>query len=345
MIGWLCVRRRYLRSLVLLCLVGALVAYAQPAKRFIRLYFDVNPNPDEMSLADTPGAWYEYPTLGRWVSESELQAGRVELGKLSVSRKLYVAAEFDLSPLEFNNARLDASAWEETTPIDAVSAEPGWASDTLDGAPCLMRSFRYKKPIVLEWDRKLYLTIATVPQGARVYVRGRYVDSVPADGLTLSYPLRAADYKRGYVVGDSFTLVRYGYQPQPVQYRFALDPAKEQTQPDIQRYQPFALVRDQSVPDGLLVPPAYVRPSSPQYDARRAGEYNGAVADYEQALVEWESAMKGCTKAGLDAKAIDKAAASQASAGPSAMGETGKRLWAAREKLEQLKVRLRALDR
>jgi hypothetical protein len=326
------------------CLLAA-GAIAQSAKRFIRLYFDVNTNPDEMSLADAPGARYEYPTLDRWVSESELQAGRVELGKLIVSRKLYVTAEFSLPPIEFDNARLDASDWEETTPKDARSTEPGWASDSLDGAPCLMRSYRYKKPIVLEWDRKLYLTIAAQPQGARVYVRGRYVDSVSADGLTLSYPLRAADYKRGYVVGDSFTLVRYGYLPEPVQYRFALDLAKEQTQPDIQRYESFTLVRDQSVPDGLLVPPAYVRPSSPQYDARRAGEYNGAVTEYEQALVEWESAMEDCTKVGIDAKAIDKAASSQASAGPSGTGEAGKRLWAAREKLERLKVRLRALDK
>ena len=325
------------------CLLA--VASAQPARRFIRLYFDVNPNPDEMSLVDAPGAWYEYPTLGRWVSESELRAGRVELGTLSVSKKLYVAAKFDLPPIDFDNARLNASDWEETTPRDSRSAEPGWDSDSLDGAPGLMRSFRYKKPIVLEWDRKLYLTVTTEPQGARVYVRGRYVDSASADGLTLSYPLRAADYKRGYVVGDSFTLVRYGYLPEPVQYRFALDPAKEQTQSDIQRYESFALVRDQSVPDGSFVPPAYVRPSSPQYDARRAGEYNGAVAEYEQALVEWESAMEDCARAGLDAKAIDKAAASQASAVPSVMGGAGKSLWSAREKLEQLKVRLRALDK
>jgi hypothetical protein len=326
------------------CLLAA-TASAQPAKRFIRLYFDINPNPDEMSLEDAPGALYEYPTLSRWVSESELQAGRAELGKLIVSRKLYVTAELSLPPIEFDKARLDESAWEETTPKDAVSAKPGWASDSLDGAPGLMRSFRYKKPIVLEWDRKLYLTLTTQPQGARVYMRGRYVDSVPGDGFTLSFPLRAADYKRGYVVGDSFTLVRYGYLPEPVQYRFALDPAKEQAQSDIQRYESFTLVRDQAVPAGSLIPPAYVRHSSPQYDARRAGEYNGVVTDYEQALVDWESAMEGCTRAGLDARAIDKAAASQASAGPSTMGEAGKRLWAAREKLEQLKVRLTALGK
>jgi hypothetical protein len=337
------------RSLVLVvlaatCLLVA-VAYAQPARRFIRLYFDINPNPDEVSLANTPDALYEYPTLGRWVSESELQAGKVELGKLIVSRKLHVAVELSLSPIELDKARLDVSDWEETTPEDAVSAVPGWAGDSLDGALCLMRSFHYKKPIVLEWDRRLYLTIATEPQGARAYVKGQLVDSVPSDGLTFSYPLRAADYKRGYVAGDTFTLVRYGYLPELVQYRFALDPAKEQTQSDIQRYESFTLERDQTVPAGSLVPPAYTRSSSPQYDAQRAGEYNGAVTEYEQALVEWQSAMEGCTKAGLDAKAIDKAAASQASAGPSATGEAGKRLWAAREKLEQLKVRLRALDK
>jgi hypothetical protein len=92
-----------------------------------------------------------------------------------------------------------------------------------------MRYYRYKKPIVREWDRRLYLTIVTEPKGARVHVRGRYVDSMPADGFTLSYPLRAEDCSRGYVLSDSFTLIRLGYLPQPVQYRFALDPALEQT--------------------------------------------------------------------------------------------------------------------
>ena len=80
----------------------------------------------------------------------------------------------------------------------------------------------------------------------------------------------------------------------------------------------------------MLASPGYARPSSPQYAARRAGEYNGVVALYEEALVEWQSAMESCRKAGLDAKAIDRAAASQSSAGPSVTGEAAVGLWAAR---------------
>jgi|GEM_PF-3422647 hypothetical protein len=38
------------------------------------------------------------------VTKSELQVGRVELGKLMVSRKLYFAVDLSLPPIEFDNA-------------------------------------------------------------------------------------------------------------------------------------------------------------------------------------------------------------------------------------------------
>ncbi|MBM3330218.1 hypothetical protein FJY68_00020 [candidate division WOR-3 bacterium] len=337
--------RSHMRPLVLLCLAGSL-AWAASSGRFVKLTFNLNPDPDGMSFKDGAETWYEYPVLCRWLSESELREGRIELGTLVVAKKLYVGGEFSLPPIEFDRARLDASAWEEMTPQDAGSAEPGWANDSLEGKPYLARWYRYKKPVVLEWDRKLYLTVTSEPPGARAYVAGRLVGAVPATGLTFSYPLRSSDYRRGYVLGDSFTLVRYGYLPKSFQYRFGLDPAKDQSQSDIQRFDSFRLERDLSVAALSLMPPAYAQPSGPRYDADKARKYDGALAECEQALVEWEAAMRGCSQLGLDSKAIDKSAATApgTTLGSEAKDAAAARLRAARIAVDRLMERVRSLE-
>lgn len=347
MIRAMCAARRHLRPLLALCLTGVLVAYAAPPRRFIRMSFDFNTDPAEMYLEGRPGSWFEYPALYRWVDEPELRQGRMELGKVIVLKPAYSRLEFSVPPIEFDNARLDASAWEETTPKDAGSEETGWANDTYEGAPCLSRSYKYRKPVVLSYDRRLYLTIVVKePQGARAYANGKLVDSVSAEGLTVSYPLTAEHYQQGYFLGDSLTFVRYGYLPRPFQYRFGLDAGKDQSQADIQRYEYVTLARDPSVPAEFLAPPRYAQPSSPQYEAARAKVYEGARAECEQALVEWESAMRGCAAVGLDAKALDKVAVAsdaESSLGSPAKDEAARRLRVARKTLDGAKARLRSL--
>lgn len=274
-------------------------------------------------------------------TDSERAEGYLDLGELTAYGKTILPLKFHLPPVPLRIGSQDTTAWYIT---DLV-----WYDGSVS-ATYKEHLYPENDPAFPGFSKELRLTVSSEPRGARLYANGRFVGTVPESGLAVSFPLGPKHYQQGYLLGDTLTLVRFGYIPESFQPRLDVAKGERFNKYDAERYQLVILKRDPLVPAQLLNPPPYAQQSSPKYDESRARAYEDTKAEYEQCLVAWESAMRNCDNTGLETDVINGVAAGSDWAtfldvlGSAAKQGAARELQVAKERLERAKARLQALD-
>ena len=356
-----------------------LAAAPTHATMVVRCRFMINNYEDWQAHKDT------FICAVRWVTKvvtkAESARGYVELAPLTVYKEGYEPVLFDPQPLPLDDSKIEPSLWslwpdrkewesghdtcyEADYRIRRYSYSPEYLRPALGGqrpAPGAGPALRtgYARLHVADDETgklfdyaSVFLTVSAEPPGARLYSNGRLFDSVPVGGRPLEYSIKMADYRRGYILCDTITLVAYGYLTKSFQPRIEV-PCDDSLAPsDLQRYQLIVLDRDPAVPVGALstgqATPKQTQSQQPSPSSARA--YDDARAEYEQALAAWETAMRNCDNLGLNTDKINEAAAGSnwgpllETLGTLSKQEAARKLLVAKERLDRAKAKLQALE-
>ncbi len=318
-------------------------------RNWIQVWFPGSP-----TRVHVEGDWSKvgdkYPHwLERELFAPDWDAGRVDLGAVTLTRPGYADIVIRPSSISLNDASLDRSSW---APDSSWEWEYQKYPDPDGWQKVHKRQYRYRASIpwtLVDSTLRLVIVANSEPRGASIYLDGRFMGSTPE---SLVFRLRPDDCSQGSWQCGSLTFAKDGYLPRTVAplVDVPTDRWGGGSEVSVTRYRLVLLDRDPNAPAVIQQASSGPRKEDAQDHPVSRQAYEAALREYNDAVAAWEAAMRDCDNCGLNAGAINNAASGSSWAslldalGTLAKQEAARKLKIAVERLERAKAKLQALE-